>query len=170
MIKFYFAIAVAVLFAACTNNTSSKHSKHYPSESYHYVRIDSTQLPVKKLIYVPIYSHIYINTGEYVYNLTSTLSVRNTSYSDSFYISRVIYYGSQGQMIKNYLDSALLLKPMASYEFVVEHDESKGGAGANFVVEWRARQAKTEPLIQAVSCGSSNTGISFVTDGVEIKE
>lgn len=147
-----------------------KKEKHYPSEVYHYTKIDSSLLTIRKAVYVPVYSHIYINTGEYVYGLTSTLSIRNTSFKDSFYITNVTYYGSQGEVLRKYLDSTLLLKPMASYEFVVEHEEKKGGAGANFVVNWGAMNAKTEPLIQAVNCGSSNTGVSFVTEGVEIKE
>jgi hypothetical protein len=57
---------------------------------------------------------------------------------------------------------------MTSVEFVVERTESKGGAGANFVVKWGSFTVGSEPLIQTVM-NEISRGISFVTDGVEMK-
>jgi len=83
-------------------------------------------------------------------------------------VTDIIYYGSQGEVLKRYLDSSLLVKPMTSIEFVVEREESKGGAGANFVVKWGSFTIGSEPLIQTVM-NETTSGISFVTNGVEMK-
>ncbi|TKK70936.1 DUF3124 domain-containing protein [Ilyomonas limi] len=162
-----FLLASTLLLFSCRN--SGENNIRLPSQEYHYVALDTAKFTVEKAIYVPIYSHIYLNTGNRAFNLTATMSIRNISYTDSFYIKKIIYYGSKGEELKKYIDSTLLLKPMASYEFVVEHDESKGGAGANFVVSWAAKNNKTEPLIEAVMVGDYN-GMSFITQGVEIKQ
>src|SRR3954466_3766779 len=126
-------LSLLILFA-CKDDKSQK--VYLPSQVYHYIKIDTTDLINKHSVYVPVYSHIYSETGESAIDLTATLSIRNTSYTDSFYVTDVIYYGSQGEVVKRYIDSSLLVKPMTSIEFVVEGTESKGGAGANFVVNW----------------------------------
>ena len=151
---------------ACRNDKSEKAS--LPSQVYHYIKIDTVALINKHSVYVPVYSHIYSETGESAINLTAILSIRNTSYIDSFYVTDVIYYGSQGEVLKRYIDSSLLVKPMTSIEFVVERAESKGGAGANFVVKWGSFTTGSEPLIQTVM-NEISRGISFVTNGVEMK-
>lgn len=162
--------AVVLLFlltlAACKNKGGVK--THYPSQAYQYVTVDTANLPDKHRVYVPVYSHIYMEDGSSTYNLSATLSIRNTSFTDSFFVTDVVYYGSQGEVLKKYLDSVVLVKPMASIEFVVERMESKGGAGANFVVGWGANKPAVSPLIQTVMTQAA-TGISFVTNGVEMK-
>jgi hypothetical protein len=151
---------------ACKNDKDEK--IHLPSQVYHFVKIDTAALVNKHAVYVPVYSHIYTGDGTSALNLSATLSIRNTSYTDSFYVTDVIYYGSQGEVLKHYIDAAVLVKPMASIEFVVERMETKGGAGANFVVKWGAAAIGCEPLIQAVM-NELGAGISFVTNGVEMK-
>lgn len=159
-----FFILLTIVFA-CTHDNKKV---HYPSRNYHYVTIDTAKLIHKGLVYVPVYSHIYAPEGSQALNLTATLSIRNISYTDSFYVTDVTYYGSQGEVLKNYLTSSLVVRPMSSIEFVVEQSETKGGAGANFVVRWGAADSNSKPLVQAVMSGI-NTGVSFAVDGVEMK-
>ena len=151
---------------ACQNVEDTK--ANLPSPVYHFVKIDTAALPVKHAVYIPVYSHIYTGDGTNALNLSATLSIRNTGLTDSFYVTDVIYYGSQGEIIKHYLDATVLVKPMASIEFVVRRMETEGGAGANFVVKWGASTIRNEPLIQAVN-NELGSGISFTTDGVEIE-
>lgn len=158
-------LLIALLFIISCNQDPEK--IHYPSAVYHYVKMDTTGLQ-SRMYYVPVYSHIYSQSGNRVLNLTATVSIRNTSFKNSFYISRADYYGSQGQVIKKYLDSAILVKPMSSIEFVVEEKESEGGAGANFVVQQYSNNG-TNPFIEAVMTGT-NTGVSFTSSAVEIHE
>lgn len=154
------------MLAACGHDDGE--NVHLPSPVYQYAKVDTAALPSKHSVYAPVYSHIYMENGKITINLTATLSIRNTSFTDSFYVTDVTYYGSQGEVLKRYLDSSVLVKPMASIEFVVEREESKGGAGANFVVKWGASKTISEPLIQTLM-NETSAGLSFVTNGVEIK-
>lgn len=164
MKPFVLLFNVLVLLACGGDQTKT----HLPSRVYHFTHVDTTTLTDKHQVYVPVYSHIYTEGGTSTINLNATLSIRNTSFTDSFYVTDVTYYDSQGGLLKRYLDSTLVLKPMGSIEFVVERTESAGGAGANFVVRWAAPHPGVQPLIQSVMIGAAQ-GISYVTDGVEMK-
>ena len=155
------------LIQACKGKEEEK--VNYPSRQYEYVKGDTTGHAIHQSVYVPIYSHIYDKDGTHVLNLTATLSIRSTDFSDSLFVSKVDYYGSNGQLIKKYIDKTLLIKPMSSVEFIVEHSETEGGAGANFVIEWSAKNP-VEPIIQAVMVSTYySAGISFVTNGIPMK-
>ena len=43
---------------------------------------------------------------------------------------------------------------MASTEYVVEENDTAGGAGANFIVEWSASAEVTSPVVEAVMIGT----------------
>jgi hypothetical protein len=159
-------IFCSFILTACKNNKSEK--VHLPSDVYNYVKIDTSALVSKHSVYVPVYSHIYAESGTSVLYLTTTLSIRNTTYADSFYVTDVIYYGSQGEVLKHYLNSTLLIKPMASIEFVIARTDAKGGAGANFIVKWGAFKTGVEPLVQTLM-NEGSAGTSFIANGVEIK-
>ena len=161
-------IAFLLLSVIIACKSEADKTTYLPSKQYHYVKTDTAALPQKHAVYVPVYSHIYLEDGKSTVNLAVTLSIRNTSFTDSIYITEVVYYGSQGEVLKQYLDSTVVIRPMASIEFIVERSESKGGAGANFVVKWGALRPVSEPLIQTVM-NETSAGISFVTNGVEIK-
>lgn len=140
-----------------------------PSKIYHYAQVDTGAFVQNQWVYVPVYSHLYGEDGTTTVGTTTTLSIRNTSFTDSFYVSSVVYYGSQGQRLKNYLAKTLVVRPMHSVEFVVERKESEGGAGANFMVRWHAADTLANmPLIQSVTSIIS-TGFSFVNPGVAVQ-
>lgn len=160
-------VLLQIALAGCSENSSSRAT--LPSKAYHYVQVDTAALAANRWVYVPVYSHLYGEDGTSTVGMTTTLSIRNTSFTDSFYISHVTYYGSQGELLKQYLDKILVVRPMHSVEFVVERMESKGGAGANFVVQWHAAAPPANPpLIQSVTSIIS-TGFSFVNNGVDIR-
>ncbi len=162
------AISCFIFFSSCNSENNEK--VHLPSPVYNYAKIEDSLFTVKQAVYVPIYSDIYLMDGSKTQQLTATLSVRNISFKDSIYITGVNYYGSQGELIKKYTESKILVKPMSSVEFVVEQAESKGGPGANFVVNWGALRSLNNPLIQAVINNNSHASVSFVTYGIVIKE
>jgi len=163
-----FVISGFIFFSSC--NSESNEKVHLPSPVYNYAKIEDSLFTVKQSVYVPIYSDIYLMDGSKTQQLTATLSVRNISFKDSIYVNSVNYYGSQGELIKKYIESKILVKPMSSIEFVVEQAENKGGPGANFVVNWGAVRSANSPLIQAVINNNSHASVSFVTYGVVIKE
>jgi hypothetical protein len=120
-------------------------------------------------VYVPVYSHIYAKGGK-PFLLEATLSVRNSDPNADITIASVRYYDTNGNLIKNYLDKAILLKPLATVEFLVAQKEIEGGSGANFIVEWISGSKVNKPVIEAVMIGiEAQTSISFVRMGIEIE-
>jgi len=123
-----------------------------------------------QMVYVPVYSHIYLKGGK-PFLLETTLSARNSDPNASITIASVRYYDTNGNLIKDYLDQPLLLKPLATAEFLVSQKEFEGGSGANFIVKWISDKMVNKPIIEAVMIGSEGqTSISFVRSGVAIKE
>ncbi len=118
-----------------------------------------------KEAYVPVYSNIFISGGGRL-NLAVTLSVRNTDFSHPITISSVRYYNTAGEMIEDYLDVPHVLAPMASTYFFVNQTDTRGGAGANFIVKWSGDPSANLPVIDAVMAGVNGTqGYSFITQG-----
>ncbi len=124
-----------------------------------------------QVIYVPIYSEIYSFDQKKVSQLAATLSIRNTDLTHSIIIETVDYYNSGGQKVKVYLDQPLKLAPLASTAVVVPRDDETGGNGANFIVEWRADQKVSKPIVEAIMINTfSQQGMSFISSGRVIKE
>jgi hypothetical protein len=141
--------------------------KNYlPSEYYHYV----DKVPSFKYcetVYVPVYSNIYVISGERRQSLTATVSVRNTSEKDTMYVLNSDYYDSQGIKVKEYTKKPIRLNPLQSIEFIVENKESQGGVGANFIINWGTNSEGLKPILQAVMIGQH--GVTFLTEGVITK-
>ena len=124
-----------------------------------------------QVVYVPIYSEIYNFDQNKVTQLVSTLSLRNTDLSNFIVIETVDYYDSGGKKVRSYLTQPIKLAPLTSTSVVVKEDDHTGGTGANFIVEWRAAQKVSEPVIEAIMINTfSQQGISFVSPGRVIKE
>lgn len=171
--KNLYYIIVLIALAGCSSQPDTSHAKKsHPSHLYTYVQVDSTDLNYFEKDYVPIYSDIYHSDGTQRFLLTSTVSIRNTSITDSAYLIHASYYDSYGKLLKIYVeDSVILLSPLESIEFVVEEMENIGGAGANFIVDWAAKTYTNQLLIQSVMIGTSyQQGISFITDAKIIKQ
>lgn len=77
------ALQLACLLAfliSCKNSDSEvENKKSHPSHTYKYTAIDSSKLAYFQTDYVPVYSDIYHRDGTRRFNLTVTLSIRNTS-------------------------------------------------------------------------------------------
>lgn len=122
-------------------------------------------------IYVPIYSAIYYEDRRRTIDLAATLSVRNTDMKSSIVLRSVDYYSTEGKLVRKYLSAPVELGPMSTADFIVARTDSSGGAGANFVVDWVASKAVSEPIAEAVmvSTGSSQS-ISFVSRGETVRQ
>lgn len=127
---------------------------------------DTAGAPVRGLFYVPVYSHIYFRDQRRTIDLAVTLSVRNTDPERAITVSGVRYYDTAGRLLHSYLQGPVRLGPMASAEYVVAERDAPGGTGANFLVEWRADQRVTDPIVEAVMISTeANLGISFTSVG-----
>ncbi|WP_017302468.1 DUF3124 domain-containing protein [Nodosilinea nodulosa] len=122
-------------------------------------------------LYVPVYSEIFDSDQERAFQLTATLSLRNTDRSQPIVIDTVDYYNSGGDRVFSYLDQPIQLGPLASTEVVVDRTNVAGGAGANFIVQWQAKAPVSDPVVEAVMISTaSQQGMSFVSPGRVIDE
>ena len=118
------------------------------------------------LVYVPVYSHIYDRDHKRTFQLAVTLTVRNTDPERAMEVVRVTYYDTGGKPLREYLPRPVTLGPLGTAEYVVERRDDAGGAGANFLVQWRAAARVTDPVIESVMIGSEGgQGISFLSVG-----
>lgn len=138
------------------------------SLEYANARADSS---TGQTIYVPVYSHIYQQNQRTTFNLTATLSFRNADLNRSMQLTEVLYYDSDGNLVKSFVDEPLTLKPLASTSFVIEEDDLRGGVGANFIVKWQASEPLFPPVVEAVMISTTQQqGISFVSHGRVLEE
>lgn len=162
--KHLLIIAFAILMISCSKNKLSE-ARH--QSEYHYLKMDKSSVKSTEQIYVPVYSDIYYVDAEHTFSLTATLSIRNTSFSDSIYVFAIDYYNSAGQKVRSFNTETLLVKPMESVEYVVENKDDTGGVGANFVIDWGAKKSVQRPYLQCVMIGTAGQqGISFTTEGI----
>ncbi|MEH1821624.1 MAG: DUF3124 domain-containing protein [Nostoc sp.] len=170
----YIYLAIAIILASCE-------AKNIPSKSQPSA-IQAT--PVQKAVtldknfkiasgqtlYVPVYSHIYHYNRQEIFELAVTLSIRNTDLTNPIIITSVRYYNSEGKLVKQYLERPIQLDALASTDFFINRNDTSGGLGANFIVEWVAQTEISEPIVEAVMIGTDfQQGISFVSPGRVIK-
>ncbi|MBK6282183.1 MAG: DUF3124 domain-containing protein [Draconibacterium sp.] len=171
--KAIFILLFIIIFIGCKTEEKkaiSGKKRSHPSHVYTYIDIDSVKLKYFETDYLPVYSDIYHQDGTKRFPITATVSIRNTSLTDSAYIQSATYHDSFAKLLRSYLDSTLLLLPMESVEFVVEEGEKAGGAGANFIIEWAATNYSDQILIQSIMIGTyGQQGISFLTEAKVIK-
>jgi hypothetical protein len=162
----YFNVLV-VLLTACTPAPE-------PTETTTPLKVAKLDNTVKivagQTVYVPIYSHIYTWDQNRKMDLTATLSVRNTDLTRAMIVTSVNYYGTDGKLIRKYLEQPVQLDPLASTSFLVNQEDRSGGAGAAFIVEWVSQNNISSPVIESVMINTGgNQGISFVSSGRVIK-
>lgn len=148
------------LVPTTTITESKETSSGVPEASYVYGEI----------IYVPIYSSIFHYKGVRTYDLSATLSIHNIDMEKNILVKKVDYYDTDGELIKHFIENDIILKPFQTVHFVIEEDDTSGGTGANFLVEWASSSEVCSPIVEAVMISTSGQqGISFTTEGKVIK-
>ncbi len=161
--KAVFALSILLMLVQCREP-----KKPVKVRTYTTATVGFDTLAHREQVYVPIYSEIYYSGEDQYFALLTTLSVRNTSMTDSMYVNTADYYDTHGKKLKPYLTRTIALAPLETVEFAVNYTGG-GGSGANFIVEWGAAQNNLKPMIQSVMIGTAyNQGISFVSGGVTI--
>ena len=129
------------------------------------------RLSTGQTVYVSVYSHIYSGVKARPFELSVVLSIRNVDPKNSLTINTVLYYDSDGNPIKDYLDQPVKLNALASIRYIVPEGDKTGGSGANFIVRWKSENKINPPIIESVMIGTrSGQGISFVSRGQVIRE
>jgi len=123
-------------------------------------------LSARQTVYVPAYSALRLGSGRGKLDLATTLSIHNTSAETALVVLRADYFDTSGNLIHRYVPEPIAVRPLGTVEAFVSAEDTRGGSGANFLVEWAAEGAITEPLIEAVMVGDSGTqGYAFVSRG-----
>lgn len=127
------------------------------------------ELPCKGTSYLSVYSEIYDMSDETKHLLTATVSMRNTSLTDSLFILKADYFNTSGALIRSYVNKPIFLVPMETLEIVINRRDTSGGSGANFIFDWAMRKENAEPLFESVMIWTTgNQGVSFLTKGVKL--
>ncbi|HEX4957171.1 MAG TPA: DUF3124 domain-containing protein [Lacibacter sp.] len=120
--------------------------------------------------YLSVYSHIYTVSRERITDLTATISMRNTSTTDTLYLFKAEYFDTNGKSVRNYVTQPIFITPMETAEIVIEQKDNAGGSGANFIFDWKINPSSPEPLFEAIMISTSGQqGLSFTTQGKRIK-
>jgi hypothetical protein len=136
------------------------------------LRANSNQIQsMGQSVYVPVYSHIYHGDMEKEFNLTATLSIRNTNLDKDIMLHTIDYFDSKGDLLKRYIEAPIVLKKFSTIRYVIKATDKSGGSGAKFIVRWNSKKVSNAPLIEAIMISTqSGQGISFVSRGQAIKE
>lgn len=161
---------ILVSLVACESDSKQFKLQYEHQDVLYTDKASIRDFEIQQDIYVPAYSDIYYETGNKKTYLTVILSLRNISFTDTIYFDRINYYGSSGKLIREYIDKVLVLRPMESMEYIVNAADKEGGAGANFVVSYKARSnLMNHPYIETVMMGNlDNYRFSFSSAGVPI--
>ena len=125
----------------------------------------------RKVVYVPIYSSLYVSDNVRPISLAATLSLRNISEQHAIVVDAVEYYDSDGKLLETYLDAPAMLGAMMTAEFFISRFDRAGGSGANFIVRWSANTPGPDLLVEAVQQGRDGAaGVSFVTEGRVVED
>ena len=120
--------------------------------------------------YLSVYSQIYSITEHKTHNLTSMISMRNTSELDTIYILRAEYYDTNGKSVRKYFESPIYLAPMETSEIIIDEIDVSGGTGSNFILEWKIPKNCPEPLFEGVMTSTmGQQGLSFTTQAKRIE-
>ncbi|PWH86597.1 DUF3124 domain-containing protein [Brumimicrobium oceani] len=160
-------LASSLLLFGCENKVPNQETKiTVKNHAVESLSGKSAKQKLTKKVYVPVYSNIYQSTRNDRTSLTSTLSIHNTSETDTLFITRIDYFDTQGKLVKKYLENPIYVNTFETIEYVVDEKDDSGGSGANFVVEWYGSE-KLNPLFQAVMIGGlGSKSFSFTTEGV----
>ncbi|MEH2392340.1 MAG: DUF3124 domain-containing protein [Nostoc sp.] len=169
-------LAIAIIFIVSCQSTSiplksqPDATQATPSQKIVTPLDKNFKIASGETVYVPVYSHIYHHNRQEIFELAVTLSIRNTDLTNPIIITSVRYYNSDGKLVKQYLERPIQLDALASTDFFINRNDTSGGLGANFIVEWVAQTDISEPIVEAVMIGTDfQQGISFISPGRVIK-
>ncbi len=121
-------------------------------------------------LYVPAYSEVLLGQDRTL-ELVVTLAVHNTDLNAPIILKSVRYYDTSGELVRNYVEDPIEVSPLATTGFLVEAQDTTGGWGSNFIIEWVAEEPVSEPIVEAVMVSRSGTqGISMISLGRVISQ
>lgn len=161
-------IAICVLFSSCEEQKelSSLNPTNWSKRAIDITALDSLEYGKS---YLSVYSQIYNRTEHVKSNLTTTVSMRNKSETDTIYLLRAEYFDTKGVSLRNYFNQTIYLAPLETTEIIIEELDISGGTGSNFIIEWKTPPDCPEPLFEGIMTSTmGQQGISFTTKAERI--
>ena len=161
--KFHYLLFIILLVFSCETKKENT-SLNPENRSKRAVKLKASDSLEYGKSYLSIYSQIYSLTEHTKHNLTSMVSMRNTSDKDTIYLLRAEYYDTHGKSVRKYFDFPIFLAPMETTEIVIDEIDVSGGTGSNFIFEWKTPNNCPEPLFEGVMTSTmGQQGLSFTT-------
>lgn len=171
MRKIAFLLLLAILVSACEEPKVSRKSLADKVDDWldEPCMLDYKDPPQIHHSYLSVYSTIYHRKEKRQYNLSVTVSIRNTSNSKTLFLYAIDYYNGEGEKIRTYLNNPVCLGPMVTREIVINAPDNEGGVGGNFIFNWHIEAGGSLPIFEAVMISTAGQqGLSFVTTGVQL--
>jgi len=166
-------VALAISSAACGNEQggSGPQAEISGGVSIPVEMLADLTLSHGQLVYVPVYSHVVRTDGLPPFAFAVNVSIRNTDSKHPIGITSARYYDTDGKLLKEYLQEPRGLAPLGTTTLFVKQSDMAGGLGANFLIEWVAEEAVTEPVIEAVMIGQREVRMcAFRSPGRVVEE
>ena len=164
---------VFIMLAGCSEQPDEATSvpESQPTRAVAPVASGDLKIVTGQRLYVPAYSEVYSAGEDQTWDMTVTLSIRNTNPDKPILIGSVQYFDTNGQLVTDYVESPLQLAPMATTEYVIPRTDDQGGTGANFIVAWGAEEPVFEPVVEAVMISAAGTqGLSLLSPARVLEE
>ena len=134
---------------------------------------EARERSIGQTVYVPVWPNVFHGPRAAKLQLAATLQVHNVDPERPIELLSVEYYDFDGRKLRSFLgkEAPLTLKPFAARSYHLTETETKGEAGANFLVTWRSAEPVNVPIVDAVMIGVEHgQGISFLSHGQPISE
>ncbi|WP_418603931.1 DUF3124 domain-containing protein [Hwangdonia sp.] len=165
----YLPIILIIILFSCTEKkeNSSLNPENWSKRTVNLKASDSLEYGKS---YLSIYSQIYSMSEHTTHNLTSMVSMRNTSESDTIYLLRAEYFDTHGKSVRKYFDAPIFLAPMETTEIIIDEVDVSGGTGSNYILEWKIPRNCPEPLFEGIMTSTmGQQGLSFTTHAKRIE-
>jgi hypothetical protein len=114
--------------------------------------------------FVPMHSTVIAGGGATQLNFSGSLSIHNTSAKHVLIIDAIEYRDASGRLVENYAREKIGLRPFASIQVPIAQEDTRGGIGPSFVVDWSSFETAEEPAVEAVMIATLGTqGYAFVS-------
>ena len=111
-------------------------------------------------------------SGNYSFNIKSTIFIHNTDQNNSINIIRIDFYNTSGKLVGKYLQQPLKIDAIAATRINVKEPlNGEEGMAAHFIIQWQSETKVVEPLIEGLFVASEGThGYSFTLQPRIIQE
>lgn len=166
-ISFFVVIIVIIFLSGCTPEVNQP----ITTGSFQTITGRDLRIVTGQTLYVPAYSEVLLGSNGNTRELVVTLAVHNTDLDTPIILQSVRYYDTNGDLVRSYITDPIEVSPLATTGFLVEAQDTTGGWGSNFIVEWVAEEPVYEPIVEAVMVSKSGTnGVSLISLGRVISQ